>query len=137
MNIFLLRLNGIWTLKVSFTFSVALLIEITLKDLNVTTLRREAGDFVARVVSAFPRQRENVHALGAKCKKRWHARSWCFPARKEVSSNEPGSNENGSTLRYIVACTRDRDVMLYEDDVNISTPVFVDQFKRWIDYLDD
>lgn len=80
-----------------------------------------------RLRRAFPCQCENVHALGAKCKRRWHACSRCFPARKKVSSNEPGSVENGSTLRYIVACTRNRDVMLYED-VSIGTLMF-DRFK--------
>lgn len=70
---------------------------------------------LSRVADAFPHQRENVHALGAKCKRRWHARSWCFPAWKETSSNEPGSGENGLTLRYIVACMRVRDVMLCEE----------------------
>lgn len=88
--------------------------------------------FVARVTDAFPRRRENVHALGAKCRRRWHARSWCFPARKEMSSNKLGSGENGTMLRYIVARNT---VMLRYLRTILTSATPHNWFKRWIDYL--
>lgn len=39
-----------------------------------------------------------------------------FPRGKKRPATKPGSDENGWTLRYIVACTaRDRNVMLLQE----------------------
>lgn len=55
-------------------------------------------------------------------------------AERSVQQRSPGSAE---TLRYIVARTRNRNDILYKDDVNIDTLMFVDRFKCWIDCLDN
>lgn len=142
MQIFLIKIK----LTAKYKLNVSLLLSRTrgfpFKVLTDISKCEKRCNFVARCTQdvssrastdAFSRRRENVHALGAKCRRRWHARSWCFPARKEMSSNqEPGSGENGTTLRYIVARNI---VMLRYMRTTLTSATPHNQFKRWIDYL--